>query len=69
MREFCNKCNAYHEPDEHLPRYYVKTSYHVWSIIDRESQNPIQHFGARGRGDKAARYEARKYCNEMNERT
>lgn len=47
-------------------RYGIRTHYHVWSIIDRETGNPVAHYGARGRGDAAARALAHAECHRLN---
>lgn len=48
------------------PRYYIRTRYHVWSIIDRTDRTVVEHIGARGRGDEAARELARETCARLN---
>lgn len=60
-------------------RYYVKTRYHVWTIMRRHDANldpaakpnsnldePVEHIGARGRGDAAARTLARETTDRLN---
>lgn len=49
-----------------MPRYFIKTSYHVWTIIDRETYNPVYSIGARGIGDAEARRQARAECDRLN---
>jgi hypothetical protein len=48
------------------PRYFVKTSYHVWTVMDRRTYSSVQSIGARGIGDNEARKRARDLCNELN---
>ena len=63
------------------PRFYVKTTYHVWTICRRHDDNldgnrrpnsdldaHIESIGARGRGDRAARALARERCDALNAR-
>lgn len=60
-------------------RYYVLTRYHVWTIMRRHDANmdasvrpdsamdvAVDHIGARGRGDRAARALARERCDALN---
>jgi hypothetical protein len=62
-------------------RYYIRTRWHVWAIMRRCDANRdpavipdsykddvVQHIGARGRGDAAARKTARELCDRLNER-
>jgi hypothetical protein len=62
-------------------RYYIRTRYHLWTVMRRCDANldpavipdsykddVIQHFGARGRGDAAARATAQELCDQLNER-
>lgn len=52
-------------PDQ--PRYGIHTSYHVWTVIDREGSRAVEHFGARSYGgDKPAREAARARRDELN---
>lgn len=47
-------------------RYGLRTSYHVWSVIDRRTGEAVEHFGAFGRGDVAALAAARARRDELN---
>lgn len=60
-------------------RFYVRTTYHVWTIMRRHDSNLdadvrpdsaldtiVEHIGARGRGDRAARTLARETCDKLN---
>lgn len=49
-------------------RYYVKTGYHYWEVIDRATERAVTSVSARGKGDKRARSEARETCDTLNAR-
>lgn len=57
------------EPER--PRFFIHTSYHVWTVIDRikdgRSDGAVMHFGARGRGDAAARQAAYDFRDGAND--
>lgn len=61
------------------PRYYVRTSYHVWAVMRRHDDNMdanvrpdsyldevMEHIGARGRGDAEAKRIARETVDRLN---
>lgn len=61
-------------------RFYVRTArYHVWAVMERHPDNldaskrpdsyldtVVCHYGARGRGDAAAREQARLHAERLN---
>ena len=49
-----------------MQRFYVKTGYHYWIVVDRAAGKNVGSFSARRRGDNAARKAARDYCEQMN---
>lgn len=49
-------------------RFAMRTGYHYWTIVDTHKYDEtVQHFGARGQGDRAARLAARAFCTGAND--
>ena len=48
-------------------RYYVKTGYHYWIVVDREAGRNVGSYNARRYGgDRSAREAARTACAKLN---
>lgn len=82
-RHYAGQLSIYDIPPKERamrPRYYMRTSYHVWTILrradcnmdesvrpDSEADSLVEHIGARGRGDAAARQLARETVDRLNQ--
>lgn len=50
-----------------MDRFYIRTDYHYWQIMDRETFESVTSFSARGQGDAMARSKARAYLLGLND--
>ena len=50
-----------------MSRYYIKTGYHYWIVVDRKTGKNMNSYNARTYGgDRSARQAAQDACTKLN---